>query len=441
MDLYEVNNNNIESNNSYFWDPQLQFPYPKQDNVDMSQFGQLKEKNPTRSMQTNLSDHWKIELNYNEDDQELLEEMLNSQNDQNLLEEMLNSHDDMEVVKFQLPSSSHRPDSQTESHSPVALKSSRGSILKTLIHDEKIDYSKITANKKRKMPNISPKEKHRQVFNAIDQKPPWVYKITDDDSELKRSIDIKIRRFLEEADCEENTPNFRGGVSSSSRAYDPVPNAVSKGIQRRAFEYTNRISWEGCETFKKELDNLLRDWKHSKELNCQEGAFSRIEYISTVGANIMKIISKLYAEHPRSKEFGENKKILTYTNDIWKICFPKRENKAEDLAKFCKSLGAESERAREKCLSIKFNNQYSGLNQIFLAMRSRITLITEKIRILQYAWYFALLRASVFFPEEILIHNTSEVKRNTRNFISNGILYFAQIAGEKPKRRERLCTS
>ncbi|KAI8444420.1 hypothetical protein BY996DRAFT_6425909 [Phakopsora pachyrhizi] len=255
-------------------------------------------------------------------------------------------------------------------------------------------------------------EQHYQVFNAIDQKPPWVYKITDDDSELKRSIDIKIRRFLEEADCEENTPNFRGGVSSSSRAYDPVPNAVSKGIQRRAFEYTNRISWEGCETFKKELDNLLRDWKHSKELNCQEGAFSRIEYISTVGANIMKIISKLYAEHPRSKEFGENKKILTYTNDIWKICFPKRENKAEDLAKFCKSLGAESERAREKCLSIKFNNQYSGLNQIFLAMRSRITLITEKIRILQYAWYFALLRASVFFPEEILIHNTSELVKN-----------------------------
>ncbi|KAI8458508.1 hypothetical protein BY996DRAFT_8684761 [Phakopsora pachyrhizi] len=385
----------------------------------LEKIGKMEENFCTHSSQNDLSYRLRIASKNDKGNQNLHEEIQNTQYDQNLLEKVLDPQDDMEVLNSQNPSSSHSPNSQKISHITLKkqkLKQEREELVRTLRNNF----------------TIKPEEKEqlKRVAITIGKKPPWIYKTLEDDSEIQRNLDIKILKFLDEANCEDNTPNFRSGISKSSRAYDPVPNAVFKRAQLRTFECAQCIHWVGSESFKNEIRELVHNMKNSKEINCQEGYLSRIEDISTIGVTFIKIISKFHAKNPRSKEFGENQNILRYTRDIWKICFPNRENKAYDIARFCKSLGAESETAIEKCLKIKFNSRNSGLNQIISAMRDKIPAIKDKVDILQCAWYFALVRASVFYPEEILISDSSEVKKSFRNFISNGLMYFVYKAGE-----------
>ncbi|KAI8461543.1 hypothetical protein BY996DRAFT_6663841 [Phakopsora pachyrhizi] len=415
------------------------------------------------------SDLWKVELNYNDDDQKLLEEMLNFQECTNLLKEMLSSQDNQEAVTFQSSFPSHSPNYLQESHGPDALEGFRISTLKPSKCDEKIDNSGNSVGEKKKIFEkfkygnykiskaelkkkklkqqreelvsillnnfiINPiyKKQDDEVYVPVSINSQWMYKKKDGVSKTQRSLDKKILQYLEKADYEESALKLKDRTTRSSSVFSSAPNAGFKRVQARTFLCIQNIRWEGSDSFMKEISDLVCNYKDSKIANPLKSFSGRIRDISTVGVTLMKIISKLYSNNPRSSEYGNNQNILDYTKDFWNISFSDKENKAEDLANFCKSLGAKSESQIEKCLSIKFTGREQGLIQIFSSMRDNISQHIDKAKLMQYSWYFALIRASLFFPEDILMPNSSAVRLSYRNFISYGIMYFAEKYGKNP---------
>ncbi|CAH7690949.1 hypothetical protein PPACK8108_LOCUS26447, partial [Phakopsora pachyrhizi] len=284
-------------NNFYFPEAQIRREN-EPDNLKMHQIGQSQNKLPTQPMQSDLSDLRKVELNYNEDDQKLLEEMLNLQDGRNLLEEMLNSQDNQEASIFQLPFSSESTIFLKESHVPVntkkIYKTSKAELKKNNLKLQKEELVSILTN------NFSidhtNKEQHDEVYVQFNKNSKSKFKQHDEESESRRSLDMKVLQYLGKADREENALNFRDGTL--------------KSIQE-----------------------------------------------ITVGVTVMKIISKLHSKRPRSEEFGDNQKILEYTEDFWKNLFSDKEIKADDLVNFCKSMGAKSVSQMEKCLLIQFTSQ------------------------------------------------------------------------------------
>ncbi|KAI8461537.1 hypothetical protein BY996DRAFT_31642 [Phakopsora pachyrhizi] len=459
--LNDVNIKNLETHFANLWDPHSLSADPTQDSLEMHQIDQSKEDFPSRSTQSNMSDRWKIVLNYNEDDQKLLEEMLDFQDGQNLLEEMLSSQDNQEVVTFKLPTSSQSSIFLRKPHGKDTPMAFRTLTLESSKYDGKIDNLKNLENKKRKISSIYKTEKSKtpklelkkqtvkqerkklvdilinnftigpkkmeqpdEVNTTAIKNSLLAKKNLEEESKYQRSLDIKILNFLEKVDCEGEILNFRDVNSSSSRAFDSVPNAVSKRAQIRTFEYIQRIQWKGSESFKKEISDLVGEFQDLKKANPPKAIPGRIRDISTVGVTLMKIISKFYSTNPRSEEYGNNQYILNYTKEFWKIYFLDKENMDQELEIFCRSIGAKSESEIDKCISIRFTSRKQGLSKIIPEMRKHILLRVDKNKLLQYAWYFALIRASVFFPEDILIPDSSEVRLNYRKFISYGIMYF-----------------
>ncbi|CAH7682607.1 expressed protein [Phakopsora pachyrhizi] len=466
MNLYEASNINLGPDFTNLWSTDVLSPYQAQDNLKMHQIGQTKIKLPANSMQSDL---WKVELNYNDDDQKLLEEMLNFQECTNLLKEMLSSQDNQEAVTFQSSFPSHSPNYLQESHGPDALEGFRISTLKPSKCDEKIDNSGNSVGEKKKIFEkfkygnykiskaelkkkklkqqreelvsillnnfiINPiyKKQDDEVYVPVSINSQWMYKKKDGVSKTQRSLDKKILQYLEKADYEESALKLKDRTTRSSSVFSSAPNAGFKRVQARTFLCIQNIRWEGSDSFMKEISDLVCNYKDSKIANPLKSFSGRIRDISTVGVTLMKIISKLYSNNPRSSEYGNNQNILDYTKDFWNISFSDKENKAEDLANFCKSLGAKSESQIEKCLSIKFTGREQGLIQIFSSMRDNISQHIDKAKLMQYSWYFALIRASLFFPEDILMPNSSAVRLSYRNFISYGIMYFAEKYGKNP---------
>ncbi|CAH7669201.1 hypothetical protein PPACK8108_LOCUS3781 [Phakopsora pachyrhizi] len=95
--LREVNNKNLEPNLSIIWDLYSISSYPAQDTLKMNQISKTKENFSYHPIQANLSNQWKVEINYNKDDQKLLEEMLDSQDNQNFVKKILNSYEEQNV--------------------------------------------------------------------------------------------------------------------------------------------------------------------------------------------------------------------------------------------------------------------------------------------------------------------------------------------------------
>ncbi|CAH7684030.1 hypothetical protein PPACK8108_LOCUS17957 [Phakopsora pachyrhizi] len=460
MNLYEANNTNLRPDFTNLWNTDLLSPYKAEDNLKMHQITQTEIKLHENSMQSDL---WKVVLNYNEDDQKLLEEMLNFQECTNLLKEMLSSQDNQEVATFQSSSPSHSPNYLQESHGPDTLEGFRISTLKPSKFGDKNYNPGNSESKKRKMfeifnprnykiPKAELKKKitRQQIeelvsilLNNFTIKPiydeqgyevcvpvsinsQWTYKKKYGKSKTQKSLDKKILQYLEKSDYEESALKLKDRNTKSSSIFSPAPSAEFNRVQARTFLCIQHIQWEGSDSFLKEISDLVCNYKDSKIANPLKSFSGRIRDISTVGVTLMKIISKLYSNNPRSSEYGNNQNILDYTKDFWNISFSDKENKAEDLANFCKSLGAKSESQMEKCLSIKFTGREQGLGQIFSSMRDNISQHIDKVKLMQYSWYFALIRASVFFSDDILMPYSSAVRLNYRNLISYGIMYFAK---------------
>ncbi|KAI8461539.1 hypothetical protein BY996DRAFT_6510922 [Phakopsora pachyrhizi] len=384
-------------NNFYFPEAQIRREN-EPDNLKMHQIGQSQNKLPTQPMQSDLSDLRKVELNYNEDDQKLLEEMLNLQDGRNLLEEMLNSQDNQEASIFQLPFSSESTIFLKESHVPGAIEDLRTSALDYSKYNKKNDNSIYSVKKKKTMFGVNTKkiyktskaelkknnlklqkeelvsiltnnfsidhtnkEQHDEVYVQFNKNSKSKFKQHDEESESRRSLDMKVLQYLGKADREENALNFRDGTLKSSRALSSAPNAAFKRCQTRTFKYIKCMQWEGSVSFNKEISDLVGRYKDSKKANPRKSFSGRIRDISTVGVTVMKIISKLHSKRPRSEEFGDNQKILEYTEDFWKNLFSDKEIKADDLVNFCKSMGAKSVSQMEKCLLIQFTSQNQGL--------------------------------------------------------------------------------
>ncbi|KAI8460346.1 hypothetical protein BY996DRAFT_6734199 [Phakopsora pachyrhizi] len=277
---------------------------------------------------------------------------------------------------------------------------------------------------------INPEEKVQPPERHIYRNPRWRIKTLEEESYIKRSLEIKILQFLEESDRKEDESHIGFNNLDLSNPKDSLSSAVCKRILKKTFEYTQRIRWDGFESFRSKLENLAFKLKSYENFKFRKSTLSCMEDISTVGVNFMKIISKLYSGKSQSVDFEDEQKILTYTENFWNIFLLDKKCNAEDLEMFCKSIGAKSEIEINRCLSIKFDNGNYGLSKMFSEMRTKIELRDDENRLLQYAWYFAIIRASVFYPKDILIANSANVKRRYRRFISLGILYFAQKYGK-----------
>ncbi|CAH7673932.1 hypothetical protein BY996DRAFT_6841495 [Phakopsora pachyrhizi] len=480
--FYEGSNKKLKSHFTNLWEPRIQSSYPTEKNLELNQVGQWKEKFPEKSMQTKLSDRWKIELNYNEDDQKLLEEMLksldsqyfvgdkaNPQNDNNLFGDLLNTQNNQEDVASQFQSSFHNHDPLKEPQGLYLPNVSRSSSLNALKYEEKIDSPKNHVKKKRKMTKISKKtskeakpqitkaEHKKQILKQeredlirilkknftikpMDKEESYMldvypkkkrsYRTAEEENMLQKTLDIKILQFLKDANWEEDALKFKEVISNSSGDIDAVSNLISKRAQLRTFDYSQRIQWEGSEALENKIRDLIDELEDSKKIICQKFILSRMRNISIVGATFMKIISKIYSKNKRSAEFEDNQKISDYTEDIWKICFSSKKFNAKDLNSLCESLGAKSKTDIERCLSIEIDKANCGLSKILSSMRDTIVQRGDRIRLLQFAWYFALIRASVFYPEYFFISKSSKLQKNHRKFISFGILYFVKKYGE-----------
>ncbi|CAH7669199.1 expressed protein, partial [Phakopsora pachyrhizi] len=474
--LREVNNKNLEPNLDNIWDLYSISSYPAQDTLNMNQISKSKENFQAHSKQSNLSDRWKIELNYNDDDQNLLEEMLNSHDNQNSLEETLNSRDDQNLFGEIMHSHNNLdagailfPSSPIQNHvsrkEPGSLQPSRSSTLDDFEYDKKIENAKNAANKKRKISEIlkknsktaqlkitkaeiksrilrPQKEKLIEILRTYFSIKPrnkdlpyefdiypnlkWSYKTAEQESIIQEYLNIKILNFLDEVNWEEKTKHFEDDTSNFPGNFGSIPKILSKITQTRTFGYTQWIQWDGSELLKENVSDVLLKLIGSKGINSLKGTLSRIKDISTVGAAFMKIISKIYIHDPRSESFGDDKKILDYTEGIWRVCFSNKKDKARNLASLCESMGAKSKIEIKKCLSIKIENKTSGLSNIISLIWKTISRRGDKSRLLQFAWYFALIRASVFFPEDFLVTKISNGNLNYRKFISNGIMYFVK---------------
>ncbi|CAH7672978.1 expressed protein, partial [Phakopsora pachyrhizi] len=367
--IEEGNKKNLGPDLTKLFAPHSALLYSTKDNLEINQIGQLKENFPDNSMHSKSSDLWKIEINYNEDDQKLLEEMLNSQDNQNLPEEKVDSQKDQNLFgysinsqkkqddeEFQFSSPFHNQDSLKEPHGICSSESSRSSTLNTLKYDKKIDSSRNPVKKKRKISKISIESepvkakaehtnqvlKHKKeelvriLRNSFTIKPKkngepyefdifpkikWSNKTPEQESIFQKYLDIKILHFLEDVNWEENTNIFQDEISNFSQKPSSVAKALSKRTQLRTFGYTQYIKWEGSEFLMNQISELVLDFKNLKHVNFPGGSLDRIQDVSTVGATFIKIISKVFFKHPRSEEFGNNQKIFDYAESIWRICF------------------------------------------------------------------------------------------------------------------------
>ncbi|CAH7667932.1 expressed protein [Phakopsora pachyrhizi] len=202
--------------------------------------------------------------------------------------------------------------------------------------------------------------------------------------------------------------------------------AIDRRKKDRIIEYTLRVQWNGSESLKETIHRFSFDFERYGEVVPHTGTAGHIKMISIIGINLMKIIAKKYSKKLGSVNFGDDQRLIKYTENFWKVCFADRREMKAELRIFFESIEEHSSNEDiDRFVSTVFTKKDNNPANIFLKISSNIAWKTNRQEIYLFSWYFAFFRTIVYFPELFSIKGYLP-GNYLKKFIEGGILYFLQ---------------
>ncbi|CAH7666354.1 hypothetical protein PPACK8108_LOCUS704 [Phakopsora pachyrhizi] len=245
-------------------------------------------------------------------------------------------------------------------------------------------------------------------------------------AKYQRFINKKVLSFLHEHDLKEDQqPDFSISVKVKEQFTRSEISSFDNRYRSTIIESAFRIQWNGFETLKKYISNYAPNSINHKEVKLHKGTLSHIKNISIVGITFMKIIAKKYPKGSISEEFEDDQRLIVYNNLFWDFCFKNREDIRIGLRDFFKSIrGNSSEKDIDRFVSAELSRKRNKPEAVFSIIKTIITTKIDRKQLLLLSWYFAFLRAMVYYPE--LFFQSSLEGNQLKTFIENGIMYFIQ---------------
>ncbi|KAI8449344.1 hypothetical protein BY996DRAFT_7489904 [Phakopsora pachyrhizi] len=240
--------------------------------------------------------------------------------------------------------------------------------------------------------------------------------------DLEKVTDINILNFGAKFDkqAEEQVEEITKGIS-----FFPMNDGKNVSLQIFKMKYRlhysiKSIRWNKYDDFVDNISQIFPKINSDFDEMFHSGAQKNIENFSTIATIFMKVISSFFSHHKNSDRFGNEEDIIDYLKIFWKTCITRNQ----DLQSFCKSIGASSESAKERCLSTGLENN-GGLGSIFERLERDVfsTHMNSKVR-LQLAWSLVSVRFSFFYPEKVLRLKKSNTKHSLISLVENALLYF-----------------
>ncbi|KAI8445826.1 hypothetical protein BY996DRAFT_7911168 [Phakopsora pachyrhizi] len=242
-------------------------------------------------------------------------------------------------------------------------------------------------------------------------------------TELEKATDISILNFGANFDkqAEEQVKEIAKEMSDFTMSDKKITAPQISKMKIRLYHSIQSIRWNTPHRIADNIPQIMNKISYSFEKKVVPAHVRKnITNLSNIATIFMKVISSFFSHHGELDLFGDEKDILHYLEIFWETCITEKQ----DMRVFCQSIGAVSNSAIKKCLSIGLTNNV-GLDSIFERLQKEVFNSSLKsIVCLQLAWSLVSIRFGVLYPRKTLRLQKSNPKSSLIVFVENALMYF-----------------
>ncbi|CAH7685277.1 hypothetical protein PPACK8108_LOCUS19773 [Phakopsora pachyrhizi] len=368
--FHDLNNRNPATNLSNKWYPLLPVTLPNHYTLQTQEKEKIEPVNFSDLTQTDSFYKWSSEVNNIGHDKDILSEVLKAQkaNGISTLSKELMSHGSEPIktdTKTNLTKKSRKkegPQTSAKFKTPGRKEKKPKKLLKSeTTAIERIELIKILQDNFTIEPIMENMIKPATGFSGSRES---AKKQKYDIFEVNNAFNAKILEFIADSNIEEgNNFEIKGEVNMSNKN-DSMSKAIINKRGDCIFKCAMRIHCNDCWAIYKKLEEISSNFKtrfNTKELFPNKNFEKRVKTINFLGVNFMKIISKLYPENSRSKEFLNDQSLFEYSEAFWGICLSNNNEMDKRLKIFIQSIKIFFESKPDKSLMTKKNTAFTKI--------------------------------------------------------------------------------